>query len=146
KDLVGCCAALLRVIARAESLRPEALELPGALVTVDEDFGDLPARASEAEGRLQSLRQSLARRDDPLGAVRAAAAMGARVPGLLLDGTPGKESLDALASVVEARLKAATSADSPREKLRALFGGELPGLVAFVARDPSSLAIRNGLL
>src|SRR4029077_20667305 len=70
---------------------------------------------------------------------RAAAAFGVRVPGALGAAAVSPQDLDALQSAVEDRLASAAGAAQPRELLRALFGGEVPGLVAFTPRDPLSL-------
>ena len=140
KDLTGLCQAIARLIAGAEPLRPDALEVPDASsVTAAEELGDLPARVTAATTRFTSARDLLVRRSDGPAAVRAAAALGIRVPGVLLAGVPAPSDLDALLTAVKARLTAAVAATTPREKLRALFGGELPGLVAFTPRNPAAL-------
>ncbi len=141
RDLVGVCGALARLIARAEPLRPEALELPGVFgAATDENFGDLPARVTGAQQAAAAVRTALVQRTDPAGAVRAAAAIGIRAPGALLGREPAPQELDALLSALDVRLASAAAAGTPRDKLRALFGGELPGLVAFTPRDPAVLA------
>ena len=97
QDLVGLCGAMARLIARAEPLRPETLELPGALRAVaEDDLGDLPARIAAAEQAVAAVRDALVRRTDPAGAVKAAAAIGVRAPGLLLAAAPGADHLDGL--------------------------------------------------
>jgi hypothetical protein len=141
RDLVGLCGALARLIARAEPLRPEALELPGVLrAATDENFGDLPARVTAAEQAAAAVRTALVQRTDAAGAVRAAAAIGIRAPGVLLGRVPAPQELDALLSALDVRMAGAAAAGHPRDRLRALFGGELPGLVAFTPRDPAVLA------
>lgn len=141
KDLVGLCTTMARTVALAQPLRPAALEAPDALATLsDEDFGDLRARAIEGTDRLTALRTALAARPaDASAAVRTAAAFGIRVPGALLAAVPDPRDLDAMLTTADARLATAAAATTPRERLRALFGGDLPGLVTFTPRDPASL-------
>ena len=97
-------------------------------------------RVTRATATFVAARDKLVRRSDPVAAVRAAAALGIRLPGVLVGGTPAPHHLDALVAAVTARLAASAVASTPREKLRTLFGGELPGLVAFTPRDPAALA------
>lgn len=141
KDLVGLCAVMAQTVAPAQPLRADALEAPDALTTASaEDFGDLPARGLEAAERLSAVREQLVARLDPAGAVRAAAAFGVSIPDVLLATAPRDQDLDALRSAVDARLAAAAAASTPRERLRILFGGDLPGLVPFSPRTPAAFA------
>ncbi|HEU4692239.1 MAG TPA: hypothetical protein VFS23_27940 [Vicinamibacterales bacterium] len=140
KDLVGLCGAIARVLTHGENLRPESFDPPSVMApTTAEDFGDLSARVTEAGTALSALRDALAAGTDPAGAALRAAAFGIRVPGLLLGSSPTGEQQGALLAAVEARLLGAMSG-TPRDRLRALFGGDLPGVVTFTPRDPAMLA------
>lgn len=140
KDLVGLCGAMAHVLAHGEPLRAEAFEVPSLMQTAAaEDFGDLPQRVQDATGALSSLRDSLLARDDLRSAAARAAQFGVCIPGALLGDSPTVEQRDALLAAVEARLAGAATG-TPRERLRALFGGDLPGVVSFAPRDPPSLA------
>jgi hypothetical protein len=57
---------------------------------------------------------------------------------VLLGGSPSIEQQDALLAAVESRLASAVTG-TPRERLRALFGGDLPGVVSFAPRNPETL-------
>jgi len=57
---------------------------------------------------------------------------------VLIGAVPTTAQQDALLAAVEARL-AGAAIGTPRDRLRALFGGDLPGVVGFSARDPDSL-------
>jgi hypothetical protein len=139
KDLVGMCEVMLRTVTLAQPLRADAFEAPDALVTRSaEDVGDLPARAMEATDRLIAVRAQLTT-GNPAEAVRGTAAFGVRIPGLLLATLPAPPDLDALRSAVDARLAAAAIASTPRERLHALFAGDVHGLVATMPRAPASL-------
>ena len=94
---------------------------------------------TEASATLSALRDALAAGSDASGSVMRAAAFGIRVPGLLLGVSPTGEQQGALLAAVEARLAGAMSG-APRDRLRALFGGDLPGVVTFTPRDPAMLA------
>ncbi len=139
KDLVGICEAAARVLTRGEPLRADGFDPPSAMTTAAaEDVGDLPARVADATAGLSAIRDGLLARTDPIETTLRAAAFGIRVPGLLLGASPSLEQQDALASAVESRLVGATTG-TPRDRLRALFGGDLPGLVTFTPRDPEAL-------
>jgi hypothetical protein len=141
QDLVGLAAAIARVVTRSEPLRPETLEMPGALrAAANEDFGDLPVRLAVAQQDVAAVRDALVRRADPAGAVAAAAGIGLRVPGVLLGSTPVAEALDGLLASLDTRLQNAAAATTPRERLRALFGGDLPGVVTFAPSDSTVFA------
>jgi hypothetical protein len=88
---------------------------------------------------LSAVREALLARNDPQTATLQAAEFGIRVPGAALGVPPTTEQFDALLAALEARLRTA-SAGSPRDRLRALFGGDLPGVVTFTPTDPSALA------
>ncbi len=140
KDLVGLCGAMSRVLERGENLRPESFDPPSVMApTAAEDFGDLLARVTEATTTLSAVLDALVAGTDPRGSVLRAAAFGIRVPGLLLGVSPTGEQQGALLAAVESRLAGAMSG-TPRDRLRALFGGELPGVVTFTPRDPAMLA------
>ena len=140
KDLTGLCRALAGVIVHGDVLRADAFEPPSALGTAaEEEFGDLPARASDAITALSGVRDALVARTDLQMATLRTAGFGIRVPGAPLGAPPTSEQIDALLAAIESRLTAASSG-SPRDRLRALFGGDLPGIVTFAPRDPSALA------
>ena len=140
KDLVGLCGAIARVLTHGENLRAESFDPPSALApTTPEDFGDLSARATEAGTALSALRDALAAGTDPIASVLRAGAFGIRVPGLLPGVSPTGEQQGALLAAVESRLLGAMSG-TPRDRLRALFGGDLPGVVTFTPRDAAVLA------
>jgi hypothetical protein len=138
-DLVGLCESAAHVLTRGEPLRPDAFDPPSAMPpATTEDVGDLPTRVAAAFAELTSVRDALVTRTDPLGATLRAAEFGVRVPGVVLGASPSLEQQDALMNAVETRLAGASSG-TPRERLRALFGGDLPGVIAFTPRDPESL-------
>jgi hypothetical protein len=140
KDLVGLCDATAKVLTRGEPLRADVFDPPSAMVTaVPEAFGDLPQRVTDAVTALTAVRDALLQRLDPEAAVTRAASFGVRVPGLPIGATPTPEQQDALLAAVELRLAGATEG-TPRDRFRALFGGELPGVVTFAPRDPQMLA------
>jgi hypothetical protein len=140
RDLVGLCRALADVITRASPLGADAFEVPSALPAArDEADGDLPQRVTEAETTLVALRDAVAAGDDASGVAMRAAAFGIRVPHLALTG--GDISTDhraALRAAIEGRLSAAASG-TPRDRLRALFGGDLSGVISFTPGDPAAL-------
>jgi hypothetical protein len=103
-----------------------------------EDFGDLPQRVQDATAALTTLRDALVGTGDAGGMAVAAAQFGIRIPGALLGRSPSPEQRTAMLAAVEARLATAASG-TPRERLRALFGGDLPGVVTFVPRHPENL-------
>jgi hypothetical protein len=139
KDLVGLCDAAARVLTRGEPLRADAFDPPSAMVTAaTEDFGDLPARVTEAGAALTAIRDALVSRADPRAAAVRASAFGVRGPGVTLGAIPSVEQQDALITAVETRLAGAATG-TPRDRLRSLFGGDLPGVVTFTPRDPSVL-------
>jgi len=138
-DLIGICDAAARVLTRGEPLRPDAFDPPSAMTTATaEDAGDLPARVAAALAELTAVRDAVLPRTDPIGATLRAAAFGIRVPGIVLGSSPSVEQQDALLNAIETRLAGAT-VGTPRERLRALFGGDLPGVVAFTPREPDAL-------
>ena len=138
-DLIGICDSASRVLARGEPLRADAFDPPSAMTTATaEDVGDLPARVAAALAELTVVRDGLIARTDPIDATLRAATFGVRVPGVVLGSSPSVEQQDALMNAIEARLAGATGG-TPRERLRALFGGDLPGLVVFTPRDPEAL-------
>ena len=139
RDLAGLCDAAARVLTHGEPLRPDSFEPPSAMATATkEDFGDLPARVATAFAALTAVRDALAARADPAAAALQAAAFGIRVPAVVLGATPTTEQQDTLLAATETRL-AAASTGTPRDRLRALFGGDLPGVVAFTLRQPETL-------
>jgi hypothetical protein len=139
KNLVGLCSAIARVLTRGDALRPESFDPPSGMITAPaENPGDLPARVDAAATALSAVRDALLARTDPAAAVLRAAAFGVRVPGVLLGRVPAIEQQDALLAAIESRLVGAITG-TPRDRLRALFGGDLPGLVAFTPRDPATL-------
>jgi hypothetical protein len=139
KDLLGLSGAIARVMTDGEVLRPDSFDPPSGLTsTADENFGDLAARVADAVTEMTAVRDALVARIDPAAAIPRAAAFGVRVPGVLLGVTPTIEQQDALLAAIESRLVASTTG-TPRDRLRALFGGDLPGVVAFMPRDPAML-------
>jgi hypothetical protein len=140
KDLTGLGRSLAAVVTHGSALEADAFEVPSALpAAADEATGDLAARVAEAAATLATLRDALAASTDPSGVALRAAAFGVRVPGAVLGAVAAPEQQAALKAAVEARLVGAASG-SPRDRLRALFGDNLPGVVAFTPRDASSLA------
>jgi hypothetical protein len=138
-DLVGLCESAARVLARGEPLRSDAFDPPSAMTTATaEDLGDLPARVAAAFAELAAVRDGLIAHTDPIATTLRAVAFGIRVPGVVLGSSPSAEQQDALMNVIETRL-AGASVGTPRERLRILFGGDLPGLVAVMPRDPEAL-------
>ena len=139
KDLAGLCRASASVIVHASALGADVFDPPSVLgPAANEAPGDLPARAADAAAALTAVRDSLAARTNPQAAVLRAAAFGIRVPGAALGAVPTPDQFDALLAAVESRLTAA-STGSPRDRLRALFGGDLPGVATFTPADPSAL-------
>jgi hypothetical protein len=139
QDLTGLCRAAASVLVHGSALGNDVFDVPSAFgAAPPEEFGDLPARALEAMTALAALREGLLARTDAEMATLRAAAFGIRVPGATLGTVPTPEQFDALLGTVDSRLTAA-STGSPRDRLRALFGGDLPGVVAFTPPDPSVL-------
>jgi hypothetical protein len=137
KDLAGLCNALARVLAQAQPLRADSFEPPAALVTATpDDFGDLPARVAAASAALSVVRDAL--QGDPAAALLRAAAFGISVPGVPPGAAPTTEQQAALLAAIDSRL-ADASGGTPRERLRALFGGDLPGVTTFTPRSPEML-------
>jgi len=140
KDLVGLCGALAAVITHGSPLGADAFEVPSALPSApDEAVGDLPARVLEAEAILEALRDALVAGQDLDNVAARAADFGIRIPDLTLLGPITSDQRTALRASVESRLAPAVSG-TPRDRLRALFGGELPGVVAFTLSDPATIA------
>jgi hypothetical protein len=138
-DLVGLCESAARVLTRGEPLRADAFDPPSAMTTaMAEEFGDLPARVTAATAELTAVRDALLARTDPIGITLRAAAFGIRLPEAVVGSSPTVEQQDALMNALETRLASAT-VGTPRERLRALFGDDLPGLIAFTPRDPEAL-------
>jgi hypothetical protein len=143
-DLVGLCESAARVLTRGEPLRPDAFDPPSAMTAAaTEDAGDLPARVAAAFAELTAVRDELIARTDAIATTLRAAAFGVRVPGLVLGTSPTLEQQDAMMNAVETRL-AGASTGTARERLRALFGGDLPGVIAFTPRDPESVVTATG--
>lgn len=139
KDLIGLCGALAAVIVHGNPLNADAFEVPSALPSAPaEETGDLPARVLEAEAALTALRDALVAGDDLANAATRAADFGIRVPDLTLLGAIADDQRSALRASIESRLAAASG--TPRDRLRTLFGGQLPGVVAFAPPDPAVLA------
>jgi len=139
KDLVGLCDATAAVLTQGEALRAESFDPPSAVPpAAAADVGDLPVRVNDALAELTAVRDALVQRTAPVASVIRAAAFGVRLPGVLPGATPSTEQQDALLAAVEARVTAAMTG-TPRERLRALFGGDLPGIVTFTPRDPEML-------
>ena len=139
RDLVGLCESAARVLTRGEPLRSDAFDPPSAMTTATaENLGDLSARVAAAFAELSAVHDELIARTDPIGTTLRAAGFGIHVPGVVLGSSASDEQQDALMNVIETRL-AGASIGTPRERLRALFGGDLPGLVAFMPRDPEAL-------
>ena len=138
-DLAGLCESAARVLTRGEPLRPDAFDSPSAMTTATaEDFGDLPSRVAAATAELTAVRDALLARTDRIGVTLRAMMFGIRVPEAVLGSSPTVEQQDALVNAVETRL-AGAAVGTPRERLRTLFGDDLPGLVAFTPRDPEAL-------
>jgi hypothetical protein len=139
KHLVGLCDAIARVVTSGDALRSDSFDPPSGLIAAGaENLGDLPQRVTGAAADLTAVRNALVTRTDPEGTVRRAALFGVRVPGAVSSDAPTTEQLDALLAAVDTRL-AAAAGGTPRERLRALFGGDLPGVVTFTPRDPATL-------
>jgi hypothetical protein len=139
RDLTGLCRAVASVLVRGDALRADVFDVPSALGTAaNEELGDLPNRALEALAALSAARDALVARTNPQAAVLQSAAFGIRVPGAALGASPTSDALEALLAAVESRLTAA-STGSPRDRLRAIFGGDLSGVVTFTPPDPSVL-------
>ncbi len=140
RDLIGLCGAVAEVITHARPLGADAFEEPSALPAAqDEAAGDLPQRVTEADTTLAALRDVVAAGDDAAGVALHAAAFGIRVPDLALSGDISADHRAALRAAIEGRLLAASSG-TPGDRLRALFGGDLPGVVTFTPRDPATLS------
>jgi hypothetical protein len=140
KDLVGLSAALAAVFTKAVPLTPGSFDPPSAMPRASaEEFGDLPSRVTGALMALTDVRDALIQHRDLNTIAMRAAAFGIRVPGLLLGASPTPEQESALLATVETRLAGAANG-TPRDRLRVLFGGDLPGVVAFTPRDPAALA------
>jgi hypothetical protein len=91
-----------------------------------------------ASAALTAIRDALVGQTDPAGIVARAAAFGIRVPGTALGVAPTVEQHGALTAAVESRV-AAAAIGTPRDRLRALFGGDLPGVVSFTPGQPATL-------
>jgi hypothetical protein len=140
KDLVGLCDAIARVLVHAEPLRPDAFEPPSAMgAASQEEFADLGARVTKAFTTLSAIRDALVVRADPVTSVMRAATFGVRVPDASLGSMPTVELQDALLAAVETRLAAAATG-TPRDRLHALFGGDLPGVITFAPGSSENLA------
>ncbi len=137
KDLVGLCNAVVQVLLHAQPLRADSFEPPAALSrAVPDDPGDLPARVAAASASLSAVRDGL--RDDPAAALLRAAAFGIVVPGTLPGAAPTLEQQEALRAAIESRIGDAASG-LPRDRLRTLFGGDLPGVTTFTPTTPGAL-------
>jgi hypothetical protein len=104
----------------------------------DDTQGDLAARVLEAEAVLTALRDALVAGHDLQNVATRAADFGIRVPDLTLLGAITDDRRAALRASVETRLAAAASG-TPRDRLRAFFGGDLPGVATFTPPDPATL-------
>jgi hypothetical protein len=136
RDLTGQCDAILRMLTHAQPLRSEAFDPPTELgAVIAEDFGDLPTRVAQTVAAITSLRDDL--QNDPVGAAIRASAFGIHVPGLVLGAAPTDEQQQALLATIESRL---AGSGTPRERLRSLFGGELPGISTFMPPGNDALA------
>src|SRR5688500_13168938 len=94
KDLTGLCRALEGVIVHGDVLRADAFEPPSALGTAGEaEFGDLPARASDAITALSVVRDALVARTDLHMATLRTAGFGIRVPGAPLARAAGRVAI-----------------------------------------------------
>jgi hypothetical protein len=139
RGLLALCEAAGRVLTRGEVLRSDAFEPPAALPAArPDDFGDLPDRVDAARAELMALRTRVLARELPAETVAAAGAWGIRIPGMALDAAPTIEQQDALCAAIESRL-AASASGTPGDRLRALFGGEIPGVVTFTLPDPATV-------
>jgi hypothetical protein len=136
RDLTGQCDAIARMLTHAQPLRPEAFDPPTELTAaIAEDFGDLPIRVAQAASALTAVRDDL--QSDPVDAAIRASALGIHVPGLVLGAAPTQEQRQALLAAIESRL---AGTGTPRDRLRALFGGELPGISTFLPHSEDALA------
>ena len=140
KTLLALGTQIARLIARAEPLGRDALTRPGEAPAAVAATGDLQARATAARTRLEGLRDVLARPSAPATAVREAWGFGIRVPGTSIAVLPSPSDQAALLAAVRARLATAATATDPRERLRALIGDGVLGLVAVTPPDASTLA------
>lgn len=139
-SLIGVCQAAARVITRSEVLRPDVFEPPSVLPSASpEAAGDLPQRVDAARAQLESAHQALLSRQGLDAAVATASLFGIRVPGLSLGGPIPPEQQEALVAAIETRLQGSATG-AARDRLRSLFGGDLPGVVSFLPPDPSALA------
>jgi hypothetical protein len=138
-SLLGLCEAAAHVITHGEVLRSDAFDAPDVLPpAAAESFGDLPQRVAAATAELQSAREALVAHQDVESAVVTATLFGIRVPGLTIDASPSIDQQDAVLAAIDTRLQAAATGTA-RDRLRALFGGDLPGVVTFSPHDPSTL-------
>lgn len=140
KDLLRLGARIGRLIARTEPLTVDTLALPGSPSTTSGESGDLPERVAAAQSRLERLRDSLVAAGAPGTVLAEAAGFGIVVSGVPLDGPPGADVQNALTAAVRGQLEAAAARTDPRDRLRALLGEGILGLVAVTAEDPTVLA------
>lgn len=140
KDLLRLATRMARLIARAEPLTTDALALPGAPSAASGGDGDLPQRVVVAQTRLEKLHTALAPTGAPAALRTEAAGFGIVLSGVPLDGALSTDDQNALVAAVRGRLAAAAARTEPRDRLRALVGDGVLGLVAVTAEDPSMLA------
>ena len=142
KDLVGLCDAVAAVSRTADPLRRRRVRSAqrAAVRARTKDVGDLPARVLEAEAVAGgAARRARGRRTTRSRRGQRAAAFGIRVPDLTpLGAITADQRSSAALRRVETRL-AGRDSGTPRDRLRALFGGDLPGVVTFTPRDPDAL-------
>jgi hypothetical protein len=145
KDLLRLCTRIARLIARAEPLTSDALAMPGTPSSASGGSGDLPARVTAAQSRLQALSNALAAPGAPAALLREAAGFGIVLPGVAFDAPLTAGDQHALAAAVRGRLAAATARAEPRDTLRALVGEGVLGIVAVAPPDASVLATAAAL-
>ncbi|MFI6272795.1 hypothetical protein [Micromonospora zamorensis] len=140
KDLLRLGTRMARLIARAEPLTTDSLALPSAPSATSGGDGDLPARVAVAQTRLERLRDALVPAGASATLLREAAGFGIVLASVPMDVPPGADNQDALRAAVRGRLAAAAARAEPRDRLRALLGDGILGLVAVTAPDPTVLA------
>jgi hypothetical protein len=144
KDLLRLGSRGQRLLARAQPLTASALTLPGTPAgkddeTTGDDAANLPARATAARARLETLRDKLSAATVPASVISEAAGFGIVLPGTAFDVPPSPDDRAALTAAVQRRLAAAAGRTTARDQLRALVDGVM-GLIAVQAPDPAVLA------
>lgn len=140
KDLLRLGTRMARLIAKAEPLTTDSLALPGSPSATSGGNSDLPERVVAAQTRLERLRDALVPAGASATLLREAAGFGIVLSNVPLDAAPRAVDQNALAAAVRGRLAAAAARPEPRDRLRALLGDGILGLVAVTAQDATILA------